>query len=315
MIYLTALTDLLLSKVFSNLDKSNQKSASLVCKIFQNIINNNEAGYTALIISRQGFIDKFFLKKVPGLNISYGQIFDIFNKNGIDIYVSGGAIRDLLGIRSSSVIDIDFSFTGNVEKIVEIAKENFWQFSKRPDFPVIQIGIRKDCCLQGISVDYTLKAPIESLDFCLNNITYHYNAKQLIDRTGKGFDAIFKQKLNIPLEDREKWLGGEVFGSIYNKIFRTWKMLGRGYGLEPSLHSFLYSKTIKFLQTDRQEFLENMIFYLGRDYDDYDSYLIGSGLLMGNKWKNEVITPLENEILSSFKNKEELWESYTFNNK
>lgn len=310
--HLLSLNDLVLIQMFSNMDESDRKSSSKVCKLFHNIITQSENGSNSIIFSRQKFLEDFLLNPVPGLNTSYHHVFEIFQNKGIEVYISGGLTRDLLGMRSSQVLDIDFSFTGPIEKIVEIAQENFWKFSKRPDFPVIQIGNLKDCCMEGISVDYTLKAPIESLEFCLNNVSYHCNKKQLIDRTGKGFDAILSRKLNLPIEDKEKWLSGEVFGSSNNKIFRVWKMIGRGFILDAPLHPFLYAKSKDSLKLNREQFLQDMVLYLGRDYGDYDSYKKGCALLMGAKWKDKVIVPMENEIVSSFKNKEMLRNKYTY---
>lgn len=264
--------------------------------IFNNITINN--------------IEQFFLRCVPGLNMTYSHIFKIFVENGIDIYISGGLMRDLT---FSNVLDVDFSFTGSIEKIVEIAQKNMWQYSKRPNFPVIQIGDRKRCCLQGISTEYTLQAPIESLDFCVNHITYHFNTKTIIDRTGKSVDAAINKRLDIPIDDADKWLTNEVIGSIYNKIFRSWKMVGRGFVMEESLQSFIWSTTKTFLMQDREQFLKDMVFYLARDYGDYDSYKKGCALIMGNKWQSNIIAPMETEIISNFYAKEELWNIYTFN--
>lgn len=310
--HIFSLNDFILIQIISKLDESSQKRTSIVCRLFHNLVTQSRAEHSSIILSRQKFIENFFQNLVPGLNTTYQHVFDAFLKEGIDVYISGGAIRDLLNLRSSRIFDIDFSFTGKIEKIVEIVQRNHWKFSKRPDFPVIQIGDRKECCLQGISVKYTLKAPIESLEFCLNNVIYHYNTKEIIDRTGKGLKAILSQKLNIPIEDKGKWLACDSLGSVYNKIFRFWKMIGRGFVPDASLHSFLYSKSKDNLEQDREKFLQDMTSYLGRDYGDFDSYARGCALLMGIKWKDRVIVPMENEIISCFRKKEELWNQNTY---
>lgn len=301
--HIFALNDFTLNQIISELDKPNQKGTSIVCRLFHNLVTQNQAENNSLILSRKNYIDKFFQNQVPGLNTTYQHVLDAFVKEGIDVYINGGAIRDLLGMRTSRILDIDFSFTGEIDKIVEIAQKNLWKFSKRPDFPVIQIGDRKECCLQGIPVKYTLKAPIESLEFCLNNVIYHYNTKEIIDRTGKGFDAILSRKLNIAIEDKVKWLAGSSLGTAYNRIFRFWKMIGRGFVPDPSLYAFVYSKSKDLLKQDREKFLQDMALNLGIDYGDFDSHVRGCALLMGIKWKDQVIVPMENEILSCFKKK------------
>lgn len=257
--------------------------------------------------------DQFFSKQVPGLTISYNDVFEIFSNNGIDVYINGGVIRDILCMKFEKVMDVDFSFTGTIENLVEIARNNFWQYSKRPDFPVIQIGDRKGCCLQGISTEYTIHAPIESIDFCINHIIYHFNTKKIIDRTGKGFNAVLNKRLDIPIDDKEKWFLCEVVGFVYGKIFRGWKMLGRGFLMEYSLQSFLCSKTNVCFMENETQFLKYMCIYLGRDYDDYESYKKGCMLIMGEEWVSQVIISNKNEIINCFYDKENLWNKYTFN--
>jgi len=261
--------------------------------------------------SRVPQIDAFFERTVPGLSISYNKVFETALQHGVEIYVSGGAVRDLLS-RQLNPIDVDFSFSGPIEKMVEIAKENHWLFSKRPDFPVIIIGSRKECCLQGITTDFTLSAPMKSLEFCLNTVFYDCRNKKLIDRSAKGIEDIIRKKLTTPIEDKQMWLDGEGLGSRYNKIFRFWKLVGRSFIPEKSLRDFIVSQTRTALENDKSQFLEGLSYYLGRDYEDFTSFELGCKLTMGIEWKEQILEPLKDKIVESYEKKEQLWNSFTY---
>lgn len=263
--------------------------------------------------SRSLLIDSFFSNVVPGVGISYHEVFQVFVNAGINVYISGGCIRDLLLQRECSVIDVDFSFDCDEKKIIDITEKHKWLYSKRSDFPVIIIGDRKKCCLQGISTKFTINAPLKANEFAINSIYYHYNNQLLIDKTGCGFEELFQLRIKIPMKEYEEWLQGDLMGPGYHKIFRFWKMLGRGFIPDANTQTFLIRKTEQFFKKNKSQFLEQVTSCIGLDYDDKLSFFKGSRMLMGINWEKEVIDPLSQEIEKKYQLKESLWEKSTYN--
>lgn len=319
-INITNLGDLNLIDILNRLPDFDRKNSQLVCRLFQSLIENMRTadGATmslsaicqAIGTSRLSQIDAFLGQTVPGLAVTYNKVFETLHQRGIETYIGGGMVRDLLS-RQSNPIDVDFSFTGDVEEIVEIAKENHWLFSKRPDFPVIIIGNRKECCLQGISADFTVSAPMQSLEFCLNAVFYDCKNKKLIDPSSKGLEDIVRKRLNIPIEDKQLWLYGDEFGSQYNKIFRFWKLVGRRFTADKPLRDFIISQTKMTLENDKSQFLEDLSYYLGRDYEDLKSFETGCELTMGRNWKEQILDQLKEKIEEYYNKKEQIWNSFT----
>ena len=163
-----------------------------------------------------------------------------------------------------------------------------------------------------MSNDFTINAPLVSLEFCLNSVFYHWNTKSLIDPTSKGCEDILNGKLSIPLDNKKEWLFGDGLGFRYSKIFRFWKLIGRGYIPEASAQVFLIDAAKKGLENNKNEFLMELARYLGRDYNDFESYSQGCSVVMGKQWRDEVIQPMLDEILKSYRIKEEAWDKHTY---
>jgi hypothetical protein len=318
-LHITHLTDANLIYIFYFLDKIAKYNVSQTSKLCQNLINAINAESTiqnlpkTVFSSRSLLIDSFFNNTLPGVGISYHEVFQVFVNAGINVYISGGCIRDLLLQRERSVIDIDFSFDCDENKMMNIAAKHQWLYAKREDFPVIIIGERKKCCMQGISTKFTIDAPLQANEFPINSIYYHYNNKQLIDKTDRGFEDLFQMLIKIPMKEHEKWLQGDLMGPGYHKIFRFWKMLGRGFIPDAATQTFLMKKTEEFFKENKSQFLEQVISCIGIDYDDKLSFFKGAGMLMGKKWDNEVLKPLEQEIEKKYHLKESWWEKSTHN--
>lgn len=313
------LDDTLLIKIFQSLNISEKKLACKVCKIFHEVISHiqNQETQTVgrtlssrLIQNRLTLIERFLLNQVPGLLVSYRTVFDRIIQEGISVFLSGGIIRDLCGRISTTPFDVDFSFNCDVERIVEIAKGNGWKYSKRPLFPVIQIGNRKECCMQGISTTYTINCPPHALEFGLNSVFYDYRFKTIIDPTSQGCEDILYRRLKIHLKDKKKWLFGDSMGYRYNKIFRFWKLIERGFKPEASTQSFIIKQTAIAIQTDRSLFIKELIECFGKE--DSRKYTLGCSYLMGKEWTERFIIPEQGKIENFRQTINRIWDSYTF---
>ncbi|MEM1283731.1 MAG: hypothetical protein AAGG81_09295 [Chlamydiota bacterium] len=240
-------------------------------------------------------IEKFLQTTVPGLDISYREVFDALIEEGQEIYIKGGLIRDLLSPNPQIPHDVDFVFSGTKEEILAVIHKHQWQHTTQPDYSLITIGDYTRICIEGVSKKGFLPTNEHQLEFTINNIFYHVNSRSFTNNSDESFEDLDYNRLRIQAKDWREWLYGSHGNYRYAKLFRVWKMIGKGYIYQINFESFIKDETIAAQENDSERFNEELLRYLGNHYESFGDISRGVLSVMGNEWQSEHLLPIEVE--------------------
>lgn len=235
-------------------------------------------------------IEDYLKTQVPGLNYNYREILDMITHEGHDVWIIGGTIRDLLSPDENSPKDLDFTFDCSLDDIEAILTKNRVPYTRILEDDVINIGT-KEGGLEGVESSFSLQAKDENLEFTVNTIHYHLNSATFEPRFKEGLKDLKEKKITVSTKNLNEWLyAGQSERPI--KIFRYWKMRGKGYLGLTHLERFIIIEATKAYRKDPEAFKENMLQYLGSHFSSFDEINKGCSLTMGSKWCQENVTAL-----------------------
>ena len=169
------------------------------------------------------------------------KLHKLFKKNGKQLYVVGGAVRD--AILGKSPKDFDLTTDAKPDEVLDIAKQGgFKSVEVGKQFGVVIIGgheiatFRKDIGKgrRPDSVDFTdIKGDVKRRDLTINALFYDIGKKQIVDLVG-GIADLKKKKIRTvgKAEDRfdedplRKLRAVRFAGSVGGKMTKdTWSAL------------------------------------------------------------------------------------------
>lgn len=242
-------------------------------------------------------IEQFLQNTVPGLEVSYRDVFNACIAEGHDIYIKGGLIRDLLSPYKQTPHDLDFMFTGSKEQIIKILQKHHWKYTVSPGYSIIVIGDRDGVFTEGTPYKLFFAENEFQKEFTVNNIYYHVNTKKFVFDSADGLEDLESYRLNIKSENWEQWLYGSPGYYKYAKLFRVWKMVGKGYIHQTRLEDFIREQTFLAQSSNEQLFLAELLEYLSNHVEAYDDIANGCKAIMGQEWFHK-------NMESLFKNKD-----------
>ncbi len=149
-----------------------------------------------------------------------------------NVYLLGGAVRDVLMGKMQQVNDIDIDTNCDINKINDVCEKNsdkkycfkkdgVFHFGNEEQKPErLDVKINKD----------TFQTPkLTCVEYSPNALAYKYGTDNVIvDFTGGSVTDVCTKKLRIPVgkDDMDDWATERGDGG--KKIFRYWKMRGKG---------------------------------------------------------------------------------------
>jgi len=239
-------------------------------------------------------IDVYLERQVPGLDVSYNTVINALIDEGWDVYIRGGAMRDLLAPVPKEPKDIDFDYSGTTEELKAILDRNQWQYTQMPGRSTIVIGDHRGNPMEAVPLSVAFGHGESSLEFTINNIFYHCNQKTLVSGTEIGVEDLSYQRLNILTPNWTAWLyrkGRHPF----ERIFRSWNMIGKGFVYSIDFANFLNREAVKKMHRYPDVFRDEMLHYLGAHYESFDDVYYGAIAIMGYEFAQEQVLPLKEE--------------------
>ena len=240
-------------------------------------------------------IESYLKRNVPGLSATYREVIDALIEDGSHVYLLGGIVRDLLSAAASEPNDVDLQFTGPVENLIKICEKNHWRYTHSQGKNYITIGDYKLGSIGALFIPKKKSSAGDSvLEFTINNIFYYCNTNSFLQGSEIGLEDLNGDRLQIISDDLNAWLFLSS-SHPYDKIFRFWKMVGKGYIYSVKLQNFFYDETSKLLKGDPEGFKKNMINYLGGHFYSFDDVYRGSVAIMGYDWAQENVLSINGE--------------------
>jgi hypothetical protein len=259
-----------------------------------------------------GKIEAYLQKQVPGLPVSYREVIDALVTAGHDVYLRGGVIRDLLSITNSEPSDVDLDYTGEVKDLITILEKNHWCYTQFPGRKLVVIGDHRHNSIDAMPVRQDEASTGDAaLEFTINNIFYHCNTNSFLRGGEIGLQDLSYDRLNIIAKDWNVWLY-ENKSHHYYKLFRFWKMVGKGYVYSTIFQNFFYNEASKIISEDEDGFQKDVVQYLAGHLSSYDDVIHGVTAIMGYEWAQEHVVKLRSEILGLHGNIESQKDKYTF---
>lgn len=241
-------------------------------------------------------IEIYLQRFVPGLSVTYSEVIDTMIAEGHHVYLRGGIIRDLLSITTSEPNDVDLDYTGKVEELIAICEKNHWRYTHFPKRQIVIIGDYRYGSIDAMPVRSDEESAGDAaLEFTINNIFYHCNTRSFLRGSEIGLQDISFDRLNIIANDWNAWLY-QPSSHPYYKIFRFWKMVGKGYVYSTELQKFFYQETSKIIKKDEDGFKRDISHYLSGHLYSFDDVYHGAIAIMGYHWAQENVFKVKGEV-------------------
>jgi hypothetical protein len=182
---------------------------------------------------------------VPGLHgPSYLDVFKTLTAGSVwenHIYLFGGLVRDI--IRRTVGNDIDIGFSAPADELEATCKTASFVCKRDGDY--ILIGDDdSDEYLEGMVISYNgIQAP-EHADFAMNTLFYDFANDIIIDKTGKGIQAVLNNSCDLPCPP-DRWKSWIDINGV-RVCFRYYKFLLRGYTWKTEEMIFVLQTLIDF---------------------------------------------------------------------
>ncbi len=259
-------------------------------------------------------IEQFLTRQAPGLDISYREFFDALIEEGIEVQINGGAIRDLLSDPEIEPRDVDFVFSASREKMVEIVAKHHWKYTALPkgQYRVI-IGDKSAQFLEGVNDKTTDAAYPEKLDFTVNGIFYDLVKKKFNPDMDERIQDLKNKRIRVLSADWDKWLLDGHDNINYVKVFRFWKMVGKGFIYRTDFEQYLQSVVVDAMEKDQDAFLGKLVYYISGHYPAYDEIARGCIAVMGYEWYAENMLSRKESMYREYLKFESELDKYTYN--
>lgn len=255
-----------------------------------------------------GQIEAYLQNQVPGLSATYRDVINALIAKGKHVYLRGGVIRDLLRSKSSEPRDVDFDYTDNIENLREIVDENQWMYTQMPGSSTMIIGEHRGHPMEGLPANIGFSTGDDL--FSVNNIYYHCNTRRFLAGAEIGIHDLSYNRLNLLADNWTIWFS-EKNKHRYYKVFRFWKMVGKGYVYSMKMEKFFHQKTLESLERDSEGFFMELFRYLGKHYYSFDEVYRGSIAIMGYDWARKFVHTSREDIEFRYREIEEMRDQYT----
>lgn len=239
-------------------------------------------------------IETFLDTNIPDLSLSYREVIDQFLLNGIDIYLYGGAIRDL--IQGEKPNDLDFIFFGDLELIKTVLTDCGWPYTVKQIKmgTLITIGDPKGKhFMQGMSDQDAQIYDVNALEFGCNSIFYDCRLRNFLPQSKLYIIEVMERKIEPTSRDWKTWLYCNKRRHL--KIWRTWKMMGRGYQASLEYCQFIRSEILNMRYPELDLFQEDLLRYLSREYEEFDVIAEAASKIMGDEWSRSNVYSLRDQ--------------------
>lgn len=234
-------------------------------------------------------IETYLKNNLPGSDLTYRDILSMIIKEGHNVWLSGGAVRDLLGDDGDVPKDVDFYYDCTPEKLEEILIENNVFYTRTPGRMPTHIGYMDGLQMEGSESRYGVHAKDYEQEFTVNTIHYHVNTAKFEPRYKEGIKDLKEKKIVVKEKNLNEWLYGSLDSSNFlvepsYKIFRFWKMRGKGYRADAHLEHFVISEAVKSFKKNPELFQKALLHYMGKHFASFDQVSKGCAMTMGNSW-------------------------------
>ncbi len=195
-------------------------------------------------------------KKVVGTEHSALEFINKMIEEKCNVYLLGGAVRDVLMGKMEQVNDIDIDTNCDVNKIDEVCKKHFDNkhcFKKESVFHFGSEAHKPERLDVAINKDTFETPKLTCVEYSPNALAYEYGTDNVIvDFTGGSVTDVCTKKIRIPVgkDDMDAWAAerGDDGGK---KIFRYWKMRGKGFtkGNEET-EEYVVKKAKEYIKND-----------------------------------------------------------------
>ncbi len=243
-------------------------------------------------------IEAYLQNQVPGLNVSYRDVIDAMIEHGFEVFLKGGVIRDLISHVPSEPQDVDLGFNGKLDDLEQLLKKKGWMYYRKPEGWILIIGDHRSNFIEAvpiISQDFGENSN-DYKEFTINSIYYSCNSKCFLSDSIEGLKDLSQDRLKTFTDDWQKWLQSTVTLKYY-KIFRFWKMVGKGYVFNVKFGDFLACETQNNIANDKEEFIFELRNYLSKHFHSFDDVYHGCIAAMGYEWAKEHLYFLKDEAL------------------
>jgi len=228
--------------------------------------------------------EKFLQRQVPGLEVTYREVFNAIIKEGHSVYMKGGFFRDLLDDEPKEPTDVDFGFSCSREELINIIEKYKWKYIAIPGSIRLIIGDSKGQFLEGVQLEIFKPKDKNKLEYTVNSIFYDVNARQFIKEFAIGIEDLKIKKLRVVSDDWKSWLYFCGSDHHYDKIFRFWRMVGKRYAYQISLENLFKEEITKVLNENPDEFQKELLYYASKHFYCYDELVRGCNAIMGREW-------------------------------
>lgn len=168
--------------------------------------------------------------------------------------------------------------------------------------------------IEGKPAEFSLYAPIASLEFAVNTLAYDAGINSaIIDRTGKGVDDDRNKKIRIPGDPTSDWKAWAEGSGGTVKIFRFWKLRAepKAFTATQATHEFITGELKQRMIDNKAETeavgrkqLKHYLEGLNSDKAKAKMGDIREAMItdLGQEWYDANIRPLEPSIPSQPEN-------------
>jgi len=256
-------------------------------------------------------IEMFLQRTVPGLSVSYAEVFQVMIAKGYNIYLIGGTIRDLLLDDPVPPNDVDFVYSCTSDELEALLIEQQWFYTRLPSKTLFEIGDLNGQYLQGVRETSSFSDDVNQKDFTVNQMIYDVKNHCFLEKSRQGFIDLKSKQLRVPSADWKKWIFDNSPKKRIDKIFRFWKMVAKGYSYSSEFEEFIRNETL-FMEENEPEFLRaELIRYFSGHIENYEEAVIGCKIIMGREWCETNFMSLYNEFQLQNRHKKHLTSQYT----
>lgn len=190
-----------------------------------------------------GAVQEMLGKIVPGLTVSFKEIFDAFGAAGCPVWLIGGTVRDLLA--KSKPNDVDTAILCDSRVVKRVCTQKGWMHSPEDHVtdPYFSVGIahgENEEYLEGFAIDLVMKDPFTP-ETTVNMLFWSVKESFVLDPSNFGVSDAANKVLRPAAPPKElvahgttwstwrQWILGSFSGPQHMRHNRYLKMRMRGW--------------------------------------------------------------------------------------
>lgn len=233
-------------------------------------------------------LEKYLQNQLPGLECTYRDVIDELINHGYNVYIRGGVIRDLFDGKHSTPRDVDALSDAPMNEVMQIAKQKKWPCTLQANQVTVVIGTSLVQNLEINPATFLHTTPNQGI-FTVNSIVYHVNSQTFGEKMEEKIDHLLHNRIITTNPQLEEWFYSTEGDIPHKKIFRFWKMVGKGYIYTQALEQFFQKETIKLQQQDPFQFSYLTQKYLRRHEASSGEVMSGAHAIMGAEWTKNTL--------------------------